>query len=252
MSIHLRRRLNPFLHANCRSVQLLKILGDLEEQGDCVVWSESLKLEAGRELYICCTTKRIVCFEVLKDDHGSSFTSNLAWSVSFPPREDLVGSPIRAARQLLQVKRTVALKLVNAGHNGVALYILDGPDDKINDKGRVDRASTMGFNQPHQQFSQFGKDEDTVNIFQKMGLGPVDDRGKDEEKGGLGASSFLRSGAGGSRRGEDKDIKVCVVKAEFQHRQALLRIANVAHCLMECWEEVDEDEMGVGGDGAWR
>lgn len=279
-------RLNPFLHANCRSVQLLKSLGSVEEVGDCVVWSESLKLEAGRELYICCTTKRIMCFEVLKDDHGSSFTSNLAWSVPFPGKEEgAFDSPIRQARKLMMARKTVALRLVNAGHNGVALYILEGPDDKINGMNNEGgagfaRNSAMGMNQPHQQvsrgsarseatsakgadvtrhyysfsnsstqFSQFGKDEDTVNIFQKMGLG--EDRGNNEEKG-LGASSFVRTGTGGGAKDKDKDIKVSVVKAEFQHRQALLRIANVAHCLMEAWEEVDEDEMGSGGIGAWK
>ena len=240
-SFGLDNRLTPFLYFNARCVQLLKELKEIDDRDaefrHCVVWSECLKLEAGKELFICCTTKKIVCIEVHKEDQGSSLEKRLVWSLPFPKTSTSdTADPVRSLRRVNEGRRALTLKLVNGGHSGVALYVWEEPALGANMSLQREAYRAM-----ESLGDEFGNDEDNMDghLFHKLGAAK---NNQEDGSGQLGASTFMH-------KERKEDIKVCVVKAEFQHRRALMRIANAAFCLMEEFGEVNREDSGGDPEG---
>jgi len=233
-------RLLPYIYTDARCIALIKkeIAAEntnAKREKECVVWSESLKMGGGTELYVMATTERVMCIEVNKGAHGE-LSSEVKWSCLLPKLAS--ENPLYLTQRGIGIGRRIMVKIENAGHNGVALYIMEGSFAALaNHQRRKDNGMGVGLGGGGQGW---GVEQKLNAVFGK------DEQGNKSAK--LGATSWVENEGAGEKRswGNDLDVNVFCIQAEFQHRQSLLRLNNVVCCLIEDWDGVDEEESGLG------
>ena len=234
--------------------QKLRLLND-----ECIVWSECLKMGRGKDLYVMCTTSRMVCIEVTKEGGSRQFSAEVKWECHLPQPSDINSGydskakryakqnyrPSDAERDVWTRGRRIVAKIQNANHNGVGLHILEGSENAIA------MAQGFGGNGGVDVNGNGGTFGTTDGEHHKTGYIALGKEGGKLVK--LGATSYV-AGEGGNNLGPSKnagnDLNVFVINAEFQHRQQLLRAGNVLNCMTEEWENIDEDEGGLDYEGS--